>query len=72
MAIKSVEHDNARMMRCPTPKKGALKRRPLDGDCNFEQLLFRLKYVESNTMASAMIVNCSCKGQRYINFNIRR
>lgn len=60
MAMKSLEH----MMHGSCAAKVAPKRRPLDRDCKFEHLLFRLEYVEGNAMASAMIANSSCKGQR--------
>lgn len=37
MATKSLEHDDVLIM-LPNAHNCALKRRPLDGDCNFEQL----------------------------------
>lgn len=38
MAMKSLEHDDARIMRCLTPKIALLSIHHWNGDCNFEHL----------------------------------
>lgn len=41
MAMNSLERDGAWIMHCLNAHNCALKRRPLDGDSNFEQLPVR-------------------------------
>lgn len=69
MAMKSLEHDDARIVRCLTPKVALLSVHDWTKIASSSTFLFRLEYVESNAMASAMILNSSFKRQPYISFN---
>lgn len=62
--MKSLEHDDARIMRCLTPKIALLSFDYWMEIATSSIFLFRLKYVESNAMASEMILSFSCKRQR--------
>lgn len=66
--MKSLAHDDARIMRCLTPTIALLSVDHWTEIATSSSFLFRLEDVESNAMASAMILNSSCKRQGWITF----
>lgn len=64
MVMNSLEHDVARIMHCLTVTLVLLSVDHWTEIATSSIFLCWLEYVESNAMASQMILNSSCKRQR--------
>lgn len=62
--MKSLEHDDVRIMHCLTVTLVLLSVDYWTEIATSSIFLFWLEYVESNAVASEMILNSSCKRQR--------